>query len=87
MLLASRSVLGKNNIDGRVTCENRSLGELRNEETPSKEFAEERGKPSACNSNSLRFFYDCIIAPIVELLEGAELIIVPEGPLCWLFPC
>ena len=76
-----RDVLKENSIDGRVTCENRSLEELRNEKSPSKEFVEERGKPLACN-NSLRFFHDCIIAPIADLLEGDELIIVPEGPLC-----
>ena len=76
-----KDVFKENSIDGRVTCENRSLEELRKERSPSKEFVEERGKPLACN-NSLRFFHDCIIAPIADLLEGDELIIVPEGPLC-----
>ena len=74
-------VFKENNIDGRVACENRSLEELRNERSPSKEFVEERGKPLTCD-NSLRFFYDCIIAPIADLLEGDELIVVPEDPLC-----
>ena len=74
-------VFKENCIDGTVTCENRSLEELRNERSPRKEFVEERGKPLAYN-NSLRFFHDCIIAPITDLLEGDELIIVPEGPLC-----
>ena len=76
-----KDVFKENSIDGRVTCENRSLEGLRNERSPSKEFVEKRGKPLACN-NSLRFFHDCIIAPIADLLEGDELIIVPEGPLC-----
>ena len=76
-----KDVLKENSIVGRVTCENRSLEGLRNERPPSKEFVEERGKPLACNI-SLRFFHDCIIAPIADLLEGDELIIVPEGPLC-----
>ena len=76
-----KDVFKENSIDGRVTCENRSLEELRNERLPSKEFVEERSKPLACN-NSLRFFHDCIIAPIADLLKGSELIIVPEGPLC-----
>jgi len=30
----------------------------------------------------LRQFYDCIIGPIADLLQGDELIIVPDGPLC-----
>ena len=72
----------KNGFDGRVTCENRSLEELRNTISPSKEFIEEIGKPFAWNINSLRLFHDCIIAPIADLLEGDELIIFPEGPLC-----
>ena len=76
-----KDVFKDNSIDGRVTCENRSLEGLRNERSPSKEFVEERGKPLPCNS-SLRFFHDCIIAPIADLIEGDELIIVPEGPLC-----
>ena len=77
-----RGVFKENSIDGRVTCENRSLEELRKERSPSKESVEERGKPLARNSNSLRCFHDCTIAPIADLLEGDELIIVPEGPLC-----
>ena len=77
-----KDVFKENSIDGRVTCENRSLEELRNERSPSKEFVEEREKPLACNNNSLRFFHDIIISPIADLLEGDELTIVPEGPLC-----
>ena len=77
-----KDVLKENSINGRVTCENRSLEELRNKTSLSEEFFEERGQPLACNNNSLRLFYDFIIAPIVDLLEGDELIIVPEGPLC-----
>ena len=77
-----KDVFKENRIDGRVTCENRSLEELRNERFPIKEFVEERRKPLACNNNSLRFFHDIIISPIADLLEGDELTIVPEGPLC-----
>ena len=77
-----KDVFKENRIDGRVTCENRSLEELKNERSPSKEFVEEREKPLACNNNSLRLFHDIIISPIADLLEGDEMIIVPEGPLC-----
>ena len=75
-----KGVVKENSIEGRVACEDRSLEDLRNERSPIKELVEQRGKPLACNNNSL--FHDCIIAPIADLLEGEELIIVPEGPLC-----
>ena len=77
-----KDVFKENRIDDRVNCENRSLEELRNERSPSKEFVEERGKSSACNNKSLRFFHDIVISPIADLLKGDELTIVPEGPLC-----
>ena len=79
---ARKDVFREYNIDGRVTCENRSLDQLRDTTSLSREFVEERLKTLPCNNNSLRLFYDCIIAPIADLLEGDELIIVPDGPLC-----
>ena len=75
-------VLKEHNIDGRGSCENRSLDELRNTISPTETFAEETEETIPCNNNSLRLFHDCVIAPIADLLEGDEVIIVPEGPLC-----
>ncbi len=72
----------ENDIDARVTCENRSLDELRKKLPPSKEFEQETVKASHCENNSLQILHDCIIGPIADLLEGDELIIVPDGPLC-----
>ena len=72
----------KEYLDARVTRENRSLVELRDKSSPSRLFVEERVEAFPCNSISLRFFHDCIIAPIADLLEGDELSIVPDGPLC-----
>ena len=69
-------------ITGRVACENRSLEELRKKLPPSKEFVQETVKTLHCNSNSLRLFYECAIGPIADLLEGDDLIVVPDGPLC-----
>ena len=77
-----KDVFKEYKIDGRVACENRSLDEQTNKISPSREFTEERKKTLACNNNSLRFFHNCIIVPIADLLEGDELIIVPDGPLC-----
>jgi len=77
-----KDVFKEYNIDGRVTCENRSLDGQTSKISRSQEITEERGKTLPGNNNSLRFFYNCIIAPIADLLEGEELAIVPEGPLC-----
>jgi len=77
-----KDVFKEYNIDGRVTCENRSLDGQTSKLSRSKGITEERGKTLPGNDNSLRFFYNCIIAPIADLLEGEELAIVPEGPLC-----
>ena len=80
MECARKDVFKEYNIDGSVTCENRSLDELRDKTSPSSEFVEERVEALPCNSNSLRFFHDCTIALIADLLEGDELSIVPDGP-------
>ena len=50
-------------IDGRVSCENRSLDERKTNISPSREFTKERENPLPCINNSLRLFHDCIIAP------------------------
>ena len=71
----------ENQINARVSCENRSLEEERKKSPPSKEFVQETAILH-CQNNPLRLFYDCVIGPIADLLESDELIIVPEGPLC-----
>ena len=72
----------ENKIGVRVTCENRSLDQLGNELSPSKDTVQETGETLDYKSDSLRLFHDCIIGPIADVLEGDELIIVPDGPLC-----
>ena len=66
-----------------VNCEDRSLG------NPSdKKLAEERSprKPrshSSCfETKSLQTLYNVVIDPIRDLLDGDEVVIVPQGPLC-----
>ena len=77
-----KDVLHEYKIEGRVACENGSLDERTTSISPSRQFTEEREETFPRNNNSLRLFHDCIIAPIEDLLEGDELIIVPDGPLC-----
>ena len=77
-----KDVFKENDIAARVTCENRSLDELRKKLPPSNDFEQETVKASQCENNSLRTLHDCIIGPVADLLQGGELVIVPDGPLC-----
>ena len=79
---ARKHFFDENQINARISCENRSLEEERKESPPSKEFVQETVATLKCQNNSLYLFYDCVIGPIADLLESDELIIVPEGPLC-----
>ena len=66
----------------RVKCENRSMDELRDKPSSTREDAEENDQSWSCPVNSLRPLYDVIIDPIADLLQGDQLIVVPDGPLC-----
>lgn len=78
-----QSVLKNIKAGKSVRCEDRSLDEdtLRNDEPVSN--SEDDGKqaePSQANKDALQPLYDAIIGPIADLLQGDELIIVPDGP-------
>ena len=63
-----------------VKCEDRSLEKLRDEEQNEKQ-----NRPLHLQSSALRTLYEVTISPVEDLIEGDELIIVPDGPL-WLAP-
>lgn len=65
---------------GPVRCENRSLRD--DDVSTSEGTAQETVPTSEFKTDSLRLFHDFIVGPIVDLLEGDELLIVPDGPLC-----
>lgn len=78
--------LVKNALDTIRTgakCEDRSLGELRDETILSSD--ESQDTISLIQDNPLCILYDNVISPIEDLLLCDELIIVPDGPL-WLVP-
>lgn len=77
-----RAFIRENQIYGRVTCENRSLDELRDDAPQGEDFVEDTVKTTNSENNSLRRFYDYIVGPISDSLRGDELVIVPDGPLC-----
>ena len=77
-----KDVFKEKGIAGRASCETCTLEKLRKKLPPSKEFDQESAETLPGINNSLRLFHDCIIGPIADLLQGDELIIVPDGPLC-----
>ena len=64
----------------RVICENRSMDELSDGPRSKGEDVEETEESSTSTSNSLRRLCDVIIGPIADLLQGDQLIVVPDGP-------
>ena len=75
-----------NDVRANVNCENRSLDVLRENcytvERSSKKFSQQILQE---DNPPLAALYSYVIAPILDLIEGDELIIVPDGPL-WLAP-
>ena len=66
----------------RVKCENRSMNELTDDPPSNRDDVEENDQSRTSSVNSLRPLYDAIIGPIADLLEGDQLIVVPDGPFC-----
>ena len=74
-------------IGAAVRCEDRSLDVLRQDIVTCRNKKADQKMPQSFNRKygALRYLYEIIIEPFVDLLEGNELIIVPDGPL-WLTP-
>ena len=69
-------------VRARVKCEDRSLDNLPGEVLTSERSSETQFCPLD-QSNALRTLHEVIIAPITDLINGRdELLIVPDGPLC-----
>ena len=66
----------------RVMCEDRSMDEVCDDPPSNREAAEETDQSPTSSVNSLRQLYDVIIGPIADLLEGDQLLLVPDGPFC-----
>ncbi len=65
-----------------VKCEDRSLDNLANETVANEMSPQTRPNSVPLHTNALRTFYEVIIGPIADLIDGKEIILVPEGPLC-----
>ena len=73
-------------VRSNVRCENRSLDALR--EGPSKvdeKTKEADPQPHIQQDGCLSTLYDIVMKPVADLIEGDELLIIPDGPL-WIAP-
>ena len=81
--LLMETILKRIGVGDGVRCENRSLDPLRNDLSCSKKpISEKTVLPSSSSVNSLQPLYDVLLGPIADLLQGNELIVVPDGPFC-----
>ena len=81
--LLMETILKGIGVGDGVRCENRSLDPLRNDLSWSKRCISEKAVlPSSSSVDSLQPLYDVLLGPIADLLQGNELIVVPDGPFC-----
>ena len=65
-----------------IRCENRSMDKLSDDSTPSSTRDDNQtSEPSQETTDFLQPLYDAVLGPIEDLLDGDELIVVPDGPL------
>ena len=64
-----------------VYCEDRSLRNPRDEQPAEERVTRPRSHPSNFETNPLQTLYNICIDPIRDLLQGDEVVLVPEGPL------
>ena len=75
-----------NDVRANVNCENRSLDVLRENRYIVERSSKKCSQQILQEDNlPLAALYSYVIAPMLDLIEGDELIIVPDGPL-WLAP-
>ena len=65
-----------------IRCENRSMDQLSDDSTSSTRDDIQTSKPSQETTDFLQPLYDAVLGPIEDLLDGDELIVVPDGALC-----
>ena len=65
-----------------IRCKNRSMDKLSDDSTSSTRDDDQTSEPSQETADFLRPLYDAVIGPIEDLLDGNELIVVPDGALC-----
>ena len=73
-------------VRSNVRCENRSLDALREGRSKVDEKTKEANpQPHIQQDECLSTLYDIAMKPVADLIEGDELLIIPDGPL-WIAP-
>ncbi|CAH3152742.1 unnamed protein product, partial [Pocillopora meandrina] len=73
-------------VHSNVRCENRSLDALREGRPKVHEKTKEANpQPHIQQDGCLSTLYDIVLKPVADLIEGDELLIIPDGPL-WIAP-
>ncbi|CAH3161835.1 unnamed protein product, partial [Pocillopora meandrina] len=73
-------------VRSNVRCENRSLDALREGRSKVDEKTKEANpQPHIQQDGYLSTLYDIVMKPVADLIEGDELLIIPDGPL-WIAP-
>ena len=65
-----------------VNCEDLSLSNPSDKKLAEERSSKPQSHPSYFETKSLQTFYSVVIDPIRDLLQGDEVVIVPQGPLC-----
>ncbi|XP_068723002.1 tetratricopeptide repeat protein 28-like [Montipora capricornis] len=65
-----------------VRCENRSLDRQRSDFSSSRESVEETVQSLSFSVHSLQPLYDVLVSPIADLIQGDDLVFVPDGHFC-----
>ena len=64
-----------------VNCEDRSLRNPNDEKLAEESSMKPKSHPSRFETKSLQTFYNVVIDPIRDLLQGDEVVVVPQGSL------
>ena len=65
-----------------LRCENRSLERQRSDFLSSREGVEETFQSLSFSVHSLQPLYDVLVSPIADLIQGDDLVFVPDGHFC-----
>ena len=79
LLETTRKEIG---VSADVNCEDRSLRNPSDKKIAEESSSNPRPHSSSFETKSLQTLYNVVIDPIRDLLQGDELVIVPQGPLC-----
>ena len=77
-----KSTFKQINVGTVVRCENRSLDRQRSNFSCSGEAVEQTVQSLSFSVHSLQPLYDVLVSPIADLLEGDDLVFVPDGHFC-----